>query len=441
MEKLALLGGKKTVEFGLSDMCFPKVNAKTRELFDELLEKEEISQSPLVNKFEDKFCKYVGADYGVCYPNGTTSIQAGLFAVGVGAGDEVIVPSFTFWATVGPVVVNNAIPVFADVDIDTHTMSVESIEKCITPRTKAILVVHIWGIPCDMDPIMELAKKYNLKVVEDCSHAHGASYKGKKVGTIGDVGCYSLQGSKVLPGGEAGILVTNNKEYYERALALGHYERLGGLDDSSDYKKYALTGLGYKHRVNPFAVAVAYANLDNLDEYNKIRTENALYFESLISDIECLSFPKVCEGGERIYGYHHINYDKEKLGGLGLYTLLKALSAEGVICGDCSYGVLHKAPLYTDKADSPMHAFTCPAYKAVYAPAEYLPNSEYLKTAVIYAAPRFEKTTKEMVEAYAKAYHKVVDNLDALLKYEEENGLREKAIESSGRSISYFKSK
>ncbi|MBE6749843.1 MAG: DegT/DnrJ/EryC1/StrS family aminotransferase [Ruminococcaceae bacterium] len=437
-EKLALFGGEKVV--GDVQCQLPLVAPETYDVVKELMQKDEISTSPIVNKFEKKFADYIGVDYGLCCVNGTTSIQAGLFAVGVGAGDEVIVPSFTFWATVGPVAAANAIPVFADVDEDTHTLTAADIEKHITPRTKAILVVHVWGNPCDMDPIMELAKKHNLKVVEDCSHAHGATYHGKKVGSIGDVGCFSMQGSKVLAAGEGGILVTNNREYFERACALGHYERLGGFPDGSEYKKFALTGFGYKHRIHPLAVAIADGNLNRLDELNKNRTKGALYLEELISDLDFIKPLKTFDDSERVFAYHYAQYIPEKLKGLSVITFLKALAAEGVYCGSCGYGKLHQSPFYNGEGPFGKGCpFACPHYAEKYVPTQVLEVTEKLAKNSVMIAPRFEIDNKEVVEQYAKAYHKVYENIDELLKYEEENNLAEKKIVNDGRSINVFR--
>lgn len=437
-EKLALLGGEKAVT--ISECQLPVVAPAAYKTVNELMIKGEISASPIVGKFEKKFADYIGTKYSLCCTNGTTSIQAGLFAVGVGAGDEVIVPSFTFWATVGPVAAANAIPVFAEVDRDTHTLTAETIEKCITPKTKAIVVVHVWGNPCDMDPIMELAKKHNIKVVEDCSHAHGATYNGKKVGSIGDVGCFSLQGSKVLAAGEGGILVTNTAEYFERACALGHYERLNGLPEESEYRKFSLTGFGYKHRIHPFAAAIADAGLDRLDSLNATRTKNAEYFEELISDLEYIKPLKTPEKGKRVFAYHFVEYVPEKLKGLSTFTLLKALAAEGVSCGSCGYGKLHVSPFYTGEGPFGHGChFACPNYGEKYVPTEKLEITEYLASHAIMIAPRFEYEDQEVIKQYAKAYHKVLDNIDELIKYEEENNLAEKKIKNDGRSINIFK--
>jgi len=439
MKELALFGGEKAVKKTLEEISLPLVLPKAKTTVSELLDKGEISLSPVVAEFENKFKEYIGCEYGICTVNGTSAIQSALFAVGCGAGDEVIVPSFTFWATVGPVVSCNAVPVFADCDVNTHNLTAETIEKCITDKTKAILVVHVWGNPCDMDPILALAKKHNLKVVEDCSHAHGATYNGKKVGSLGDIGCFSLQGSKLLPAGEGGILVTNNCEYYERVVAYAHYNKIRSLREDSPYRKYALTGLGFKHRIHPVAAAIADAQLDELDKYNKIRKENTEYFLDMISDIDFIKIQTVPEKGERVYGYLYGAYDKEKFGGLSMYTLLKALSDEGVSCGSCSYGELHKAPVYTEGALSPVHSFACPSYGRKYKTPEYLPASEYLRETAIMLGPRFELATKEDMEQYSEAYHKVAGSLDKLIAYEAEKELKDKQVENTGRSISYFK--
>lgn len=432
MSNLKLLGGEKAVHKNLKDITFEPVAPKAYNTIESMLKKGEISMSPIVGEFEQRFANYIGTKYALCEVNGTTSIQAALFAVGVGAGDEVIVPSYTFWATVGPVVASNAIPVFADVDADTFCLTAETIRKCITPKTKAILLVHVWGMPCDMDSVLKLAKEYNLKVVEDCSHAHGAMYKGKKCGSFGDVGCFSMQGSKVLAAGEAGILVTNSREYYERVLALGHYDKLEKLSEDSAYAKYYLTGLGYKHRVNPLAIAIADAALDKLDEYNEIRNRNGKYFDECISDIDFVKTQKAPEGAERVYAYHYGKLIKEKCEGVSVATILKALNAEGVACGSCGYGRLHKAPLYTELARC---SFTCPHYGKEYVLPECLENTEFLAENTFMMAPRFETEDKNVVEQYAEAFRKVADSLDELAEYEKENPVEDINKAKTGRSI------
>ncbi|MBQ4516671.1 MAG: DegT/DnrJ/EryC1/StrS family aminotransferase [Clostridia bacterium] len=437
--KLALLGGEKTIT--KAPAIFPIVPDAAYKTVEEMMKKGAISMSPVTKNFEEKFANYIGREYGLCMCNGTTSIQSALFAVGVGTGDEVIVPSFTFWATVGPVVACNAIPVFADVDLELQTLTAETIEKVITPKTKAIIIVHTWGTPCEIEPIIELAKKHNIKVVEDCSHAHGATYHGKKVGSFGDVGCFSLQGSKILSAGEGGILVTDSKEYYERACALGHYERIDGFSPDSEYKKFAGTGLGFKHRANPLGIAIADAGLDVLDERNEIRNNHGKLLESLLADVDFLKLQRTPDNAERVYAYHYMRYVPENLKNLSVTTLCKALAAEGVAGGTCGYGRLHKAPLYTESGmfgnGCPL---ACPHYGKEYKPNTDMPNTEILAINDIMIAPRFENVGREFIEEYALAYHKIAENIDDLLEYEEKLNKEEKTKDLGiGRSINSFK--
>lgn len=434
-EALALLGGPKSVTKSLEEIQAKPIPEKAYDTIRYLLDHNLISTAPIVNQFERRFADYIGVQYGLGVCNGTTSIQAALFAVGVKPHDEVIVPSFTFWASVGPIVANGAYPIFADVDEQTHNILPESIERCITKKTKAILVVHVWGNPCDMDAIMAIAKKHNLKVVEDCSHAHGATYKGQKVGSFGDVGCFSMQGSKVLSAGEGGVLVTNDRECFERATALGHYERCKKLGENSPYARYNLTGFGFKHRIAPLSVAVADANLDCLDELNEIRYQNGKKLEALLSDLPFLRFQKEYDGAKRVYAYHYAQYIPEALGGLKLTTLLQALADEGVKCGTCGYGQLHLAPLYTrDGEFAKEFPFTEPDFPADY-PASDLPNTKKLAKTAFMLAPRFETATEEDLKEYARAFHKIAENLEELLAYEREHGTDN--IQNNGRSINY----
>ena len=431
MEQLALLGGPKAVTLDYNTVGnLPRVPEGAYKSVEELMRKGEISFSPLVKEFERRFADYVGAKYALGVCNGTSSLHTALFAVGIKPGDEVLVPSYTFWATVVPVVSAHGIPVFCDVDPETFCITPEEIEKHITPRTKAIMLVHVWGNPCDMDGIMAVARKHGLKVIEDCSHAHGATYHGKKVGTIGDVGCFSLQESKLLPGGEGGILVTNEEETYQRAVALGQYDRISKLPDDSPYKKYVLTGMGYKFRPHPLAMAIANAGLDELDERNEIRNNGGKLLEKELADLEFLTPQKVLPDCEREYAYHYVRYNPEKFGGVSTYTLLKALNAEGVRCGYCAYGRLHFAPLFMEGG----------AYGdcGVHDHAEPLPVTENLAVNTIMIAPRFEKKCDELVEQYAAAYHKIAAHMEDLIRYDREHE-EDVQKDPNGSSVSLFR--
>lgn len=441
MAKLALLGGEKSFTLSTASV-FPQVNEKGRARVNQIMESGNLSQDKIVGEFEERFKNYVGAKYAVCQSSGTMSIQAGLFGMGIGRGDEVIVPSYTFFLSVSPIVTLGATPVFADVDLDTQLIDPKSIEEKITPKTKAIIVVHTWGNPCDMDAIMAIAKKHNIKVLEDCSHAHGAEYKGKKIGTIGDVGCFSFQASKLMYAGEGGILVTDDEDIYFRTVSLGTYERLAGYYGFADspaasernpYRKYKASTLGMKLRAHPLGIAIADSMLDELDERNNIRDTNGRYFDKAISDIECIKQLKVLDGAKRLYSYHYLRYVPELNHGISLHTVLKALAAEGLIVGSCGYGRLHLEPAYTQVDDNwPLCYPDAPERNL-----GTLPVSEYLNTTAFMAAPRFENPNcTDVLDQYAAAYHKVFSATEELLQYEQEHAEEIAAIKAkTGNSI------
>ncbi len=431
MSNLALLGGSQAItksfvgENGIRPFI-PNVTDAAVETIKEMLQSGQLSVNPIVQEFEENFKKYLGVKFALCQCSGTMSIQAGLFGMGIGRGDEVIVPSFTFFATATPVLTLGAIPVFADVDADSHTLSPKAIEEKITPNTKAIVLVHTWGNPADMDGIMALAKKYNLKVLEDCSHAHGAEYKGKKVGTFGDAAAFSFQGEKLMAAGEGGILVTNDENVIFRAAALGSYERLRGQsffagtdtpDATNLHSAYNGTALGMKLRPFPISMAIVNEELKRLDERNAVRNKNGEYLDQLLSDLPCFKPLKVLDGAKRVYAYHYVNYDENLNHGIMLHTVMKALAAAGAAVGGCGYGALHTSPAFTQlDGNWPKCYPNAPVQEA-----PILPVTEQLRQTSIMIAPRFEDPNQEVVEQYAEAYHKVLSATDELLKYQSEH--------------------
>ncbi len=429
MSNLALLGGEKAINKDYKEYAAPKVPEKAYKMVEEMMRKEQISSAPVVKEFEEKFADYLGAKYVLTENSCTSSIHGALFAIGVKPGDEVIVPSFTFWAGVGPVVGIGATPVFADIDPDTFCLTAETIKKCITPKTKAVIIVHAYGVPCEMDEILALAKEKNIKVIEDCAHAHGASYGGKKIGTHGDICCFSLQGEKLLTGGEGGVLVTNNEEYFERAAALGQYMLLWKLPDSSPYKKYKQTGFGFKHRPHPLGIAIAMAGLEELDMLNEIRNENAFYLEKLISDIDFIIPQSVPQKGERVFSYHFMKYIPENFGGISKSTFHEAMGAEGIYHGYCGYGRLHQVPFYTEHSER--IGFSKEAAANYKSPS--LPITEEVRENLFMIAPRFERATKKDIENYAAAFHKIAKAKNELLEYDKTHVQKE--IELTSRTV------
>ena len=420
MARLAINGGEKAVTIPNSEARLPIVSEEDIQAAVDLMRKGEISVSPIVEEFEKEFAQYIGTEYGLASNSGTSSLHEALVGVGVSAGDEVIVPSYTFGPGAIVILAAHGVPVFCDVDRETHCIDPEDAARKITPRTRAILLVHVWGNPCDMGSIMQLARKHNIAVVEDCSHAHGAEWHGKKVGAIGDVGGFSLQGSKILKAGEGGVLTTSDRECYERAATYGRGEKIGKFPEDSHYKQCIRIGMGFKHRPHPLGIAIAREQFRHLDERNEVRDGNGAYLDAGIADIEAVKVQKVLPDCRRVYAYHCAAYDSEKLNGVSMKVFLQAIHAEGVRCDPIRYGWLHKASLFTE--GSPYNEDCLGQCPLVKTPSEFaagsLPATEYLCERNFMIAPRFETECRELVDQYIEAYHKVTSSVDELLAFE-----------------------
>jgi dTDP-4-amino-4,6-dideoxygalactose transaminase len=295
-----------------------------------------------VKAFGEAFAKFHGAQYSAPCTNGTQSIEIALRAVGVNAGDEVIVPPYTFIATASACVEVNAIPVFADIDPDTYNLDPRAAEAAITDRTTAIIAVHIAGCPADMDAFRELAKRRGLKLIEDCAQAHGAEWRGQRVGALGDAGSFSFQASKNLNSGEGGIVLTNHPQVYDRAWSLIH---VGRVRDGGWYQHDILSG---NYRMTEFQGALLLTQMRRLEEQTKLRNENAQYLAQQLAEIPGI---RPLKRDERVttHAYHSFlyRYDASAFGGRPREEFLRALRAEG-IPGSPGY-----TPLYREKAFRP----------------------------------------------------------------------------------------
>ncbi|MBR7136599.1 MAG: aminotransferase class V-fold PLP-dependent enzyme [Clostridia bacterium] len=274
-EKLAILGGEPTIPNGsipaeTYDKLF-RAMVLTQEAEDaalDVIRKGSFSYTDVTEKFQEEFAAWQGTDYAIAYCNGTMALTSAMFAIGLGEGDEIICPTKTYWGSVSQAINFGASAVFCNIN-DMLSMDPNDIERCISPRTKAIMVVHYFAYPCDMDPIMAIAKKHGLKVIEDVSHAQGGMYKGKKLGTFGDVAAMSLMSTKSLACGELGVLATSDRRIYERAMAFGHYERNNAnyITESDELKDYFHIALGgAKGRANQVCTAIARDQLKHYDE-------------------------------------------------------------------------------------------------------------------------------------------------------------------------------
>lgn len=261
------------------------------------------SQGPYVKKFEEAWAKYCGCKYGVACNSGGTALDLALATLGVGLNDEVVVPTLTMVACANSVHHFGAHSVFVDSEAETWNINPAEIEGVITSRTRVIMPTHLYGHPCDMNPIMELAERYDLKVVEDCAEAHGAEYKGRKVGSIGDVSCFSFYANKIVTTGDGGMVVTNDEEVAEESRLLrDHYFTAG----THFWHKH----VGFSYRMSSLQAAVGLAQVERIDELVNVRRENAAYYNSLLEDVDGVKLPPNEEWANPVYWMYSILLDE-----------------------------------------------------------------------------------------------------------------------------------
>lgn len=273
-------------------LCIPEVKGNEWKYVKDCLDTNWVSSvGSYVNKFEEDFAKYVNAKNAVVTMNGTAALQLALRTLGIGEGDEVIVSSLTFISPVNTIKYVGANPVFVDVCSDTWVMDHDKIEELITPKTKAILPVHIYGHPVDMDKIMELAEKHNLYVIEDATESLGSLYKGKATGTIGHIGCYSFNGNKLITTGAGGMLVTNDEKLGERAKYLSTQTKTV-LENGAFYHEE----IGYNFRMSNLIAAMGCAQLENIDDYIDAKRQHAKLYNNILKDVKGITLPTEKEG-------------------------------------------------------------------------------------------------------------------------------------------------
>jgi len=327
------------------------------------------SRAGMTAEFEQKWAQLTGAKRCLAVVNGTSALIAALTQAGLGGGDEVIVPPYTFIATVAAVLMTGAMPVFADVDRATFQIDPKSIEKKITPRTRAILPVHILGLPADMVNIMAIAKKHNLVVVEDACQAWLAEINHKKVGTFGLAGCYSFQNSKNIAMGEGGAIVSDDDEFMDRCFSFHNYGNPYGSAVGAVGSGTIM--LGTKMRLSEYQAAIGLAQLVRLEAETAKRNENAAYLKAKIEKIPGIIPYKLYDNVTRAaFHLFPFRYKKEQFQGMSRDLFLKALQAEGVPCSS-GYAPLNKMPYLG-------HAFQTKNFQKMY-PKEMLDINRYME--------------------------------------------------------------
>lgn len=337
----AILGGQPVRTQGWQP--WPVWNPETDEpRVLEVLRSGVWSRAEVVTEFEEKWAQTIGARRCLSVVNGTNALICALMNLDIGGGDEVIVPPYTFIATIQAVLQTGAMPVFVDTDPETFQIDANKIEAKITPRTRAIMPVHIAGLPADMVRIMEIAKKHNLLVVEDACQAWLAEVNHKKVGTIGNAGCFSFQNSKNIAMGEGGAIVSDDEEFMDRCVSYHSYGNPYGTVTGE--VGAGTIRLGTKLRLTEYQAAIGLAQLKRLDEETKIRSENAEYLKARLAEIPGIIpyklYDHVTRAAYHLFPFHYI---KAEFQDLPREEFLKALRAEGIPCSS-GYAPLNKMP-------------------------------------------------------------------------------------------------
>ncbi|MCH8012628.1 MAG: DegT/DnrJ/EryC1/StrS family aminotransferase [Candidatus Marinimicrobia bacterium] len=336
--------------------------------------------------FENSFAEYIGCKYGLSFCNGTSSIEAALFALNIGPGDEVLVPSATFHASINPILNAGATPVYIDIDKETVTISPSDLRRKITTNSKSIMVVHLWGNVAEMDEIIQIAKDHGLSIIEDASHAHGAEWDGEKVGSLGDIGCFSLQGSKPISAGEGGMAVTNSENLFYRMSMYGHFGRHGTEINYQD-NNISKTGLGTKRRANPLGIAAANIDLRYNDYYNRKKNKNWRRLGNTINKMLGLQMSEksaqVLMGG--YFGGIPLRVNNKKA---SVRTIIKLLNQCGIAAHAYPYPMHHQMGHMID-VDYRNILFNVKATENIEFDSVSLPVTETLPSKLLFLDSRF----------------------------------------------------
>jgi len=308
---------------------------------------------PRERQFNEAFARFTGTKYALSIANGTVTLQLALEACGIGYGDEVIVPGLTWQATAAAALDINAVPILVDVAEDTWCIAPAAIEAAITPRTKAIIPVHLYGCFADMDAILDIARRHNLKVIEDCAHKHGGEWNGRKAGSIGDIGSFSFQLSKLMTAGEGGALTTGDPALYERLDALRNCGRRPEPETDADKGEGVYADEGNfiqsgNYRLTDFQAVLLFEALQRLPEQNRVRDENAIYLNAQLAQLPGIR-PMRRDKRETAEAYYNFSfrYSAEQFKGLPVARFREALAAELGCAVDSSYKPLNACSLYT----------------------------------------------------------------------------------------------
>lgn len=404
-ETLALDGGPKAVAAAAGDSTkWPLYGDEEIQAVTELLKNPNYAP---VAEFEEAWKKYHGCEFAKAHCNGTNALTSMWFALDLPAGSEVLVPNFSTWFPVVPMRFFDLVPVFVDVKPNTLNIDLEDCKRRLTAKTKAILPVHWYGLPCEMDDVCAFAKEHGLEVAEDCSHAHGARVKDQLIGTWGRIAGFSLQMSKPLPSIEGGIAMYKQRGDYERATTYGNYDLPNTFPEDSPYRKYQGTALGSKLRIHPVSAILAKIQLGQLDARNAAGVAQIRKLNDRLTQLPGLSEQYARPDMKRVYYSKNIMFIDEKAAGMSRAAAVKALKAEGVDVAEYNWTLLNTYPMFGEEKWW-RHMPVLPAPDSV--PGCH----EINRTAIL--MPYFTSDQPELCEQYVKAFEKVWAHRDAIAK-------------------------
>lgn len=403
IDQPAVLGGPMAVTLDQTAANrWPILSEDDEKAVLRILRDGDISTHPVIRELEADYREFTGMPFALAHCNGTSALMAAFWAIGLKPGDEVLVPSATFWASVLPLVWLGAVPVFCESEPERLGLDPADLERKLSPRTKAIVVVHLWGLPSKMTEILAFARKHGLKIIEDASHAQGALWHGEACGTLGDVSVFSLQGGKLAPAGEGGMLLCREYETWERAICFGDITRIIELDTSA--RRFAATSFGIKTRIAPVSAAIARNQLARLEENNSRRNANLIYLSTGLERLGIHTFQGPAHV-RRVYFEYLVRPDLEA-SELSMSQLIGALRAEGCQVGLPRYPLLHQQPFFAEGAFRevmrPAPGAVLPDYSSVSLPVTEKVNAAMMKL------PSFPAAGQELLDQYLHAFEKVL---------------------------------
>lgn len=349
-------------------VCTPYLAGNEKKYVNDCLKTNWISSAgKYVDLFEERFSRYCGRPHGIATTNGTTALHLAVAACGIGPGDEVVMPAFTIASTAFAVIYCGAKPVFVDCEPDTWNIDPEKIEKKITKRTKAIMPVHIYGHPCDMNTIGAIARKHKLFIIEDAAEAHGAEYNGKKAGGIGNVSCFSFYANKIVTCGEGGMVVTGNKKIAERCRS---FKNLSFLKE----KRFWHKDLGFNYRMTNIQAAIGLAQLEKIDRFVELRRRNAAFYTARLKKVSGITLPVERPGVKNVYWMYGILIDQKF--GMTREKFMNALKARGIETRTFFLS-LHDQPVFKKLGCGSKETF--PVTEDIARRGLYLPSGSNLK--------------------------------------------------------------